>query len=88
MLCAENNLLDPRAMYLPGRLNTEADTLPRNFLDNNEWAFHPLVFHQIASMWDPPQVDLFVSPKNTKLDRFFSRMQHPQAEAVDALSCP
>ena len=40
-LWAEKNLLDPRAMYLPGRLNTEADTLPRNFLDNNEWAFHP-----------------------------------------------
>lgn len=88
MLWAKKNVLDLRAMYLPGRLNTEADTLSRKFLDNNEWALHPQVFHQIANLWDPPQVDLFATPGNAKLTRFVSRLPYTQAEEVDALSCP
>lgn len=50
---------------------------------------HPRIFSQlIHRWWGLPQIDLFVSHNNSKLQRFLSRFLQPQAEGTDALVAP
>ena len=51
-----------------------------------EWSLHPEVFQAICSQWLQPQVDLFATRFNNKLQQFVSPVPDPQAWAVDALS--
>lgn len=86
MVWAQRNLLDLSATFVPGVQNVQADFLSRRRLDNNEWALHEEVFRWILSLGVYPQVDLFASPCNNKLPRYYARFKDPQALGVDALT--
>lgn len=80
MLWAERNLLELKAVYLPGHLDEEANYLSQNFQDSNEWSLHPSIFSWIMGLQNPPEIDLFASTENAKLPRFLSRLPNPRAE--------
>ena len=76
-----------RARHIPGRLNVIADKLSRlGQTIQTEWSLHPEVFQAVCSRWHQPQVDLFATRFNNKLQQFVSPVPDPQAWAVDALS--
>lgn len=87
MLWAENNLMDLKAVYLPGRLNQEADRLPQKCQDASKWSLHPMVFNWMVDHLVLPE-DLFALAANAKLPRLISRLPHHQTEAVDAFLSP
>jgi hypothetical protein len=70
--------------YLPGRLNTEADSLSRI---NKDWEISQEAFLKICqSLQCSPTIDRFASPSNAKLHRFNSRLFHQDAVAPNALA--
>lgn len=74
--------LQPR--YLPGRLNTEADSLSRV---NKDWEISQESFDRICdTLRYFPTIDRFATPSNSKLPRFNSRLFHPEAVAPNALA--
>ena len=57
-----------RARHIPGRLNVIADKLSRlSQTIQMEWSLHPEVFKAICSQWYQPQVELFATRFNNKL---------------------
>ena len=56
--------------HIPGVLNTLADHKSRNFADNLEWELNPSLFDKACKVFGKPQVDLFASRVNTRLDHF------------------
>lgn len=85
---AERNLLSLRAEHISGVNNRQADFLSRSTIDHSEWRLHPRLFREITHRFGLPVVDLFASPKNAQLPRFFSRYPSQGAEAADALRSP
>lgn len=86
MVWAQKNLINLTATYVPGILNVQADFLSRVHLDNNEWSLHEDVFKWILTLGISPEVDLFASPYNKKLARYYTRFRDPQAYGIDALT--
>ena len=74
------------AAHIPGVTNVEADRLSRKFNDGTEWALNDEVFDRICSNLFQPQVDLFTSRLNTKLENYVSWQPDHKAVAVDAFS--
>ena len=72
--------------HIPGVDNVLADYKSRHFEDNLEWCLSDKIFRTIVSVFGKPEVDLFASRLNHKLDRFVSWKPDPQAIAVDAFS--
>lgn len=84
--CAERGIR-LRARHIPGRLNVLADALSRRGqMLHTEWSMHPVTFNWICSLWERPQIDLFATRWNNKLQVFVSPVPDPSAWAVDALS--
>ena len=73
------------AVHLPGRDNSVADKLSREFKEEIEWQLNPKVFHHICLEFGQPQIDLFASRLNRQLARFVSWKPDPDAFFVDAL---
>ncbi len=46
----------------------EADTASRKFSDEMEWALNDALFQKLCAEFGQPDVDLFASGLNTKLD--------------------
>jgi len=74
------------AQHIPGKLNSTADKLSRNFSPNLEWSLNTTVFEQLVGHTLVPDIDLFASNLNTKVKRFVSWYPEPAAEAVNAFS--
>jgi hypothetical protein len=74
------------ACHLPGIFNVEADALSRHFQDETEWALHPKLFAKLCARFGTPEVDLFASRLNCKVDLFYSWHPDPDALKVDALA--
>ena len=74
------------AVHLPGVNNTLADFLSRNRANPTEWSLNNRVTRKLFLRWGTPQVDLFASSQNHKLQAWFSRQPQPGATAVDALN--
>ena len=74
------------AAHLPGKLNTEADHMSRQFNDRTEWMLNKHMFQQITHHFGHPDIDLFASRLNKQVDRYVSWRCEPEAEAVDAFS--
>lgn len=55
-------------------------------MDNNEWSLHRGLFEWLLTLGVLPEVDLFASPCNHKMPRYYSRFRDPQAYGIDALS--
>ena len=76
-----------RAKHIPGRLNVTADALSRmSQVVATEWSLHQSAVELIWQKWGTPQVDLFATQLNSKLQRFVAPFPDQQAWAVDAMS--
>lgn len=73
---------------MKGSVNTQADWLSQQTIQEVEWSLHRSLFKFITSHFRCPIVDLFTSSQNNQLDRFFTRYFHPKVEATDALMLP
>ena len=74
------------AIHRPGVDKVLADYLSRNRPDPLEWSLASRVCVKLFAMWGQPQVDLFASPHNYRVNLWFSRHHHPQATAVNAIA--
>ena len=72
------------ATHIPGVDNERADCMPRNFSDNTEWSSNSDIFDMIIDSWSLPQVDMFASRANHKVDTYVSWLEDPKAVAVTA----
>ena len=83
--CISRNIL-LSAQHIPGKSNCEADSLSRQFVSNLEWSLDQDVFDRLVAITFLPDIDLFASRLNAKLDQFVSWHPEPGALAVDAFS--
>ena len=74
------------AAYLPGKQNTEADSYSRKFNDRTEWMLDEEVFQDIVCRFGEPEIDLFASRLNKKVERYVSWSADPGAVAIDAFT--
>ena len=74
------------AAHIPGRDNKVADFKSRNFIDNKEWSLCDKKFNSIVKHLFLPEIDLFASRLNKKVDKFISWKPEPGCWAVDAFS--
>ena len=75
------------AAYIPGKINTVADKLSREFNDQTEWMLQPSIFQNVVEkMQFYPDVDLFASRLNHQVDKYVSWTPDPDSMAVDAFS--
>ncbi|XP_070556878.1 uncharacterized protein [Ptychodera flava] len=84
--CLRRNIL-LTAVYLPGKLNREADYLSRTFNDNLEWCLKSTVLQTALQQlrWTP-EVDLFAAHLNAQFPRYVSWKPEPQAWWIDTFS--
>lgn len=74
------------AAHIPGIENTEADRLSRRFNDDLEWSLDKTVFEDICDQFGVPNIDMFASRLNYKVQKFISLRPDPLAFAIDAFS--
>ena len=73
------------AQHIPGKVNTQADTLSREISSNLEWSLNGEVFQKIISRTFIPEIDLFAPLRlNAKTAKFISWHPKPGAVAIDA----
>ena len=60
------------AQHIPGKVNTQTDTLSREISSNLEWSLNGKVFQEIISQTFIPEIDLFASRLNAKTAKFIS----------------
>ena len=74
--------------HVAGCLNVEADELSRglNLNEDLEWALDMDIFQEIVCRFGKPDIDLFASRLNHKLEKYISFRPDPNAMAVDAFS--
>ena len=72
--------------HVPGVENCLADFISRNFQDNLEWSLGDRLFDRIVQCFGHPQIDLFASRLNKKVDRYVAWTPDPGAFAIDAFS--
>lgn len=82
--CLENNSWIS-ITHIPGKSNV-ADAPSREFNDRIEWELDDEVFQQLCKIWQTPEVDLFASRLNFKLDNYCSWKPDPSATFVDAFT--
>jgi hypothetical protein len=85
--CIERNIW-VTAAHVAGVANAVDyhDKASREFNDTTEWALHHEVFGQISQTFFLPEVDLFASRLNHKVEKYISWKPDPQAYAVDAFT--
>jgi hypothetical protein len=74
------------AAHLPGKDNVRADKESRSIHDNMEWSLNPAAFKQICELMGTPEIDLFASRLNYKVEKYMSWKPDPHAVAVDSMS--
>lgn len=74
------------AQHIPGECNSSADFGSRHFNDRTEWSLHPTVFTWVSQRVFWPEIDLFASRLNAKLERYVSWHPDPGAWATNAFS--
>ena len=84
---AEKRQVHLEAFHIPGELNVAADALSRNTPIEAEWSLPQSEFQRLVGLHGAsPQVDLFASPLNARLQCFLAPFGHPFAAGVDAFS--
>ena len=76
-----------KAIHLPGKENTIADSLSRLTDSPTEWSLPTEVTDAIWARFGQPEVDLFASPWNNKLPTFCALTPHARVWQVDAFAC-
>lgn len=74
------------AAHIPGLLNVDADEASRKFNDRTEWELHNDTFDALCEQWGRPDIDLFASRLNFKLERYVSWKPDPYALYIDAFT--
>ena len=74
------------AVHVPGVDNVLADFLSRETIDQREWSLHQAIVNKLFYIWTRPNIDLFASIHNRKLEVFCSMTPSPAAFCKDALS--
>lgn len=75
-----------RASYIPSKENVEADTLSRQVNPEIESELNSNAFHEIINMFGAPEIDLFASRLNAKVQRYVSWHKDPEAFSIDAFT--
>lgn len=83
--CTDRNII-LSAQYLPGVLNTYADLMSRQFSESCEWSLKQDIFNRICVHFFKPNIDLFASRLNYKVENFASWNFDPEAQFTDAFS--
>ena len=83
--CIERNVWLSSA-YLTSKDNFAADEQSRISHLNSEWELDNSVFDCIVNTWGKPDVDLFASRLNHKLDKYVSWKPDPYSIGVDAFN--
>lgn len=82
----ETRNLTISASYIPSKENIEADYLSRVHNVDTEWELCPVVFGKIVRKFGRPEIDIFASRTNSKLERYISWHRDPNAETIDAFT--
>ncbi|XP_075201274.1 uncharacterized protein LOC142303624 [Anomaloglossus baeobatrachus] len=85
---AERSVLSISAVHLRGSDNHLADFMSRRMIDPSDWELKDSVFQDLVRRWGKPQVDLFASRTNAKLEVFFSLNPRDVPAAIDAMAQP
>jgi hypothetical protein len=85
-LWCKSRKLTITASHIPGVDNKLADFNSRNFKDNTEWSLKKEVFNLIINHFGKPDVDLFASRLNNKIDQYISWQPDPNSIWVDAFT--
>ena len=72
--------------HIPGVENVLADLRSRKFRDHLEWELNPGIFNDVCQTFGTPEVDLFASRVNAKLDRYVSWDPDPGSWRTDAFT--
>ena len=83
--CKERNIW-VSAEYITTHDNFEADEQSRIEHSNSEWEITETVFNAMTELWGSPEVDLFASRLNNKVDRYYSWKPDPFSIGVDAFN--
>lgn len=83
--CLERNI-HISAIHIAGEDNVDADFYSRNFSDSTEWMLKQNIFDRICQHYFIPDIDLFASRLNKRLDRFVSWFPEPGNSFSDAFS--
>ena len=70
--------------HIRGKRNIEADRFSRKFNNNTEWKLNPKTFIENTYQFSYPEIDLFATSINTKLQNYVFWSCQPEAKAVDA----
>ena len=88
-------LVTVRAVHVAGADNVQADVLSRegqvqvrNVSKSTEWSLAQSVIDKVFRRWDLPDVDLFATRLNRKVDCFCSLLPDALARSHQALSIP
>ena len=73
--------------HLPGKGNRSADFQSRNFNDRTECGLNPRVFQGIITIFSgEPNIDLFASYLNAKVQQYYSWKPGPGTMHIDAFT--
>ena len=72
--------------HVPGVDNEIADYHSRNFSDDTEWSLNDKIFKKICTVFGKPEIDLFASRLNKKVELYVSWRPDPGAFAIDAFT--
>ena len=75
------------ASYMKSTRNKVADAESRKLRDNLEWwSLHDTLFEKIIAKFGKPDIDLFASRANFKVDKYISYYPDPDANGVNAFA--
>lgn len=83
-ICIEHSIWLTCA-HIAGKENV-ADLPSRQFNDNIEWELRSDVFEKMCNIWSKPNIDLFASRLNHKLDLYCAYRPDPGAAYIDAFT--
>ena len=72
--------------HIPGVENTLADFKSRHFADNLEWTLSEKNFDRVVESFGQPEIDLFATRLNNKVEKYVSWSPDPGAVAIDAFT--
>ena len=70
----------------PGKDNLEADKNSRKFQDATEWQLNLKIYKAVCDTFGTPEIDLFVSRINRKIEKYVSWKPEPETFAAYAVS--
>jgi hypothetical protein len=83
--CRQNDI-HISAAHIPGKHNVLADEASRQFFDAAEWSVSNTVFRRLVDAHGMPDIDLFASRLNYKIDTYVSWLPDPESSYIDAMT--